>query len=131
MTQESHSWAYIWTKLPFLFSFCSFFSGPHPQHIEVHRPGVSPELQLLAYAIATATPDPSCIFDLYHSSQQHLILNPLSKARDQNCNLMVPSWIPFCCITMGTPGQSFHWKRYMHSYVHHSTIHNSQDMEMI
>ena len=33
-----------------------FFSGPHLQHVEVPGPGVEPELQLLAYAIAM--PDP-------------------------------------------------------------------------
>ena len=30
---------------------------------------------------------------LHHSSQQRWILNLLSKARDQTCNLIVPSWI--------------------------------------
>ena len=35
--------------------------------------------------------------------QQHWILNPLNKARDQTCNLIVPSWICFCCAMMGTP----------------------------
>ena len=38
-----------------------------------------------------------------HSSWQHQILNPLSEARDQTCNLMVPSLIRFHCTTMGTP----------------------------
>ena len=32
-----------------------------------------------AYARATATSDPSCIFDLHHSSWQRQILNPLSQ----------------------------------------------------
>ena len=32
-------------------------------------------------ATATATRDLSCFGDLYHSSQQHWILNPLSEAR--------------------------------------------------
>ena len=36
---------------------------------------------VLAYA--TATWDLSCIYDLHCSLQQHWILNPLSKARDQ------------------------------------------------
>ena len=52
---------------------------------------------------ATATPDPSHVFDLQHSSWQHQIINPLSKARDQTHNLKVPRWIRFCCATMGTP----------------------------
>ena len=36
-----------------------------------------------AEAYATAIPDPSCIFSLYHSSQQCWILNSLREARDQ------------------------------------------------
>ena len=32
--------------------------GPHPQHMEVPRLGVESELQLPAYTIATAMPDP-------------------------------------------------------------------------
>ena len=67
------------------------------------RLGVKSEPQLLAYATATATPDPSQICDLHHSSQQHWIRNPLSKDRDQTCNIMVPSWIHFCCATTGSP----------------------------
>ena len=51
--------------------------------------------------------DRSLICDLYHSSWQHWILNPLRKARDRTHNLMVPSRIPFCCTISGTPGLSF------------------------
>ena len=48
-----------------------------------------------AYAIATAkaTQDPSLVYNLYHSSQQCRILNPLSKARERTRNFMVPSQI--------------------------------------
>ena len=53
-------------QLPLLF-----FLGPHPQHMEVPRRGVKLELQLLACTTATATQDPSLIFNLHHSSQQH------------------------------------------------------------
>ena len=35
--------------------------------------------------------------------QPRRILNPVSKARDQTCNLMVPSRIRFHCATTGTP----------------------------
>ena len=52
------------------------------QHMEVARLGVESELELLAYATAIATRDPSCICDLHHSSRQHWILSPLSEARD-------------------------------------------------
>ena len=41
------------------------------------------ELQVPAYTTATATPDPSHICNLHHSSWQRQILNALSKARDQ------------------------------------------------
>ena len=52
------------------------------------------ELQLLAYYNrATATLDPRHVCDIHHSSWQCRILNPLSKARDQTHNLMVPSRI--------------------------------------
>ena len=85
----------------------SFFLGPHPCHMEVPRLGVKTELQLPAYATATATPDQSCICDLHHSSQQGQILNPLNKARDQTRNLMVPSQIHFHCAMTGTPNDGF------------------------
>ena len=70
--------------------------------MEVPRLRVELELQLPAYTTATATPDPSRVCELHHSSQQRQILNPLSEARDGTCNLMVPSWIHFCCTTTGT-----------------------------
>ena len=59
----------------FFFAFC--FLGPHPQHMEVPRLRIKLELQLLAYPTAIATQDPSIVCDLYHSSQQCRILNPL------------------------------------------------------
>ena len=67
---------------------CFVVLGPQPQHMEVPRLRVKPELELLAYVTATATQDPSRICDLQHSSWQHRILNPLSKARDQTLILM-------------------------------------------
>ena len=53
--------------------------------MEVPRLGVELELQPPAYARATATPDPSLVFDLHHSSRQRRILNTRSKARDRTC----------------------------------------------
>ena len=71
----------------FLFSFLFFlpffvFLGLHPQHMDVPRLGVKLDLQPLVYTTATATPDPSRVCDLHHSSPKHRILNPLSEARD-------------------------------------------------
>ena len=74
--------ALLHVVLCFFFFFLFVFLGPHLWHIEVPRLGVKSELELLAYTTATATPDPSCIFDLHHNSWQCQILNPLSEARD-------------------------------------------------
>ena len=63
---------------------CFFsFLGPHPRHREVPRLGVQLELQLPAYTTATATRDPSLIYDLHQRSCQRQILNPPSEIRDQ------------------------------------------------
>ena len=73
--------------------------------MEVLRLGVELELQLPAWTTATATQDLSHVFDLHHSSWQRQILNPLSETRDQTCNLMATSQVPFCYTTVGTPIQ--------------------------
>ena len=87
----------IFLRLLFLFLFFPFF-GPHPWHMEV------PRLEVLwenwscscgAYPLATAMPDPSRVYDLYHSSQQCRILNSLSEARDRTCVLMDATQIHF------------------------------------
>ena len=67
----------------------------HPQHMEVPTLGVKSELQLPAYATATATAtqDPSCICDLHHSSWKHQIPNPLSEARYRTHNFMNTSQV--------------------------------------
>ena len=71
--------------------------------MEVPRLGVELQLQLLAYTVVTATQDVSCLCDPHQSLRQSWILNPLREARDRTCNLMVTSWICFCCTTTGTP----------------------------
>ena len=85
-----------------IYLFC-FFLRPHLRYMEVPRLGVQSELQLPAYTTATATPDPSHICALHHSSQQCQVLNPLSfEARDWTWNLLVPNRICFCCAMTGT-----------------------------
>ena len=71
--------------------------------MEVPRLGVQSELQLLAYARATAMQDLSHVCNLHHSSRQHQILNLLSEAKDPTCVLMDTSRIRFCCTTTRTP----------------------------
>ena len=65
------------------------YLGPYPWYMNVPRLRIeSEELQLPAYITATATPDPSHVCDLYHSSWQLQIFNPVSKARDRTHVLM-------------------------------------------
>lgn len=61
--------------------------------MEVPGQAVESELQLLAYAAATATRDPSRVCDLHHSSQQHRILKPLNEARGQTRILVDPGLV--------------------------------------
>ena len=80
--------------------------------MEVPRLGVESKLHLLAYATATATLDPSCIFNLHHSSQQSQILNPVSEARNQTHILIVTSQVLYHWATTGTPHK---WEFYLPS----------------
>jgi len=75
--------------------------------MDVARLGVKSELQLPVYARATATQDPSHVFDLHHSSWQRQILNPLSRARDQPCILVDPSQVCYRKVTKGSPNSHF------------------------
>ena len=63
--------------------------------MEVPRLGVTSELQLPAYATATATPDPRLACDLPHSSGQCWILNPVTEAKDQTHILMGTSRVSY------------------------------------
>ena len=68
----------------FYLSFFFVFSGLHLLHMKVPRS---------VYTTATATPDPSRICNLHHSSRQHRILNTLRKTRDWTCILMDTSQV--------------------------------------
>ena len=72
-------------NLYFLF-YC--FLGMHLWHMEVRRLGVQAELQLPTYTTATATWDPSRIFDLHHRSQQRWV----PAARGQGLNPQPPGY---------------------------------------
>ena len=79
--------------LIYRFVYIFFFLGLHLWHMEVPRLGVDSELQLLTYTTATAMRDLSHVCDLYHSSRQCQILNPLSRARNQTSSLTHTSWV--------------------------------------
>ena len=80
--------------------------------MEVPRLGVKLELQLpaTATATATATPDQSRVCDLYHSSWQRWILNPLSKARDRTLIFMDTSWVHNSLSHNGNSSMVFRYK---------------------
>ena len=83
------------------------FLGPHPEHMEVPRLGVTSELWPPAYTTTTAMPDPSRVCDLHHRPRQCRILNPLSKARDRTCILMDASRVHYLWATTGTPQDKY------------------------
>ena len=92
-----------WTTgelLAYIFLFC--FLGLHLQHMEDPRLAFELELQLSAFTTATAMPNLSHVCQLYHSSWQCQILNPLSKVRDQIHILMNTILVPFHWAIMGT-----------------------------
>ena len=87
----SSSWATTVTQcvhVLFFFFFFFVFLGLHPLHMKAPRLGVELELQPPAYTTATATWEPSHVFNLHYSSWQLWILNPLSEARDWTCIFM-------------------------------------------
>ena len=83
---------FVFTLYFYLFIYFVFL-GLHPEHMEVPRLGVKPELQLPAYATATAMWDLSDVYNLHHSSWQHCVLNPLSETRNKSCLLMDTGWV--------------------------------------
>ena len=103
--------SFLFFFLSFLFFFFFFFFFWFlllpPQHMAVPSLGVQLELQLLAYTRATATQDLSHVYDLYNSSGQCQVFNPLSEARDWTLNLMSPTQIHFQCAMTGTPERFF------------------------
>ena len=79
---------------------------PRLHHMEAAGPGVELELQLPAYATATATRNPSHICDLCRSLRQCWIHNPRSEARDQSrifTETMLGTTVGTHCCVFSTP----------------------------
>ena len=93
------------------FFFC--FLGPHPQYVDVPRPGVELELQRPAYATATAVWDLSCICNLYYSSQQQQILNPWVRPGIEPTFSCVLVRFITCWATRGTLSMLKSWLRHL------------------
>ena len=84
----------------------STFCSPLPFSGSSQARGKS-ELQLLAYATATAMRDPGYLRDLHHSSRQCQIFNPVSKARDWTCIFMDTNQVCYSWATMWAPLHHF------------------------
>ena len=101
----SERWASDFTSfapISWLALLLLVFSGLRLRHMEVPRLGVKLELQLPAYTTATATGDPSPVFDLRHSSWQRRIPDPLSEAGGWIWVLMDTSQVHYHCAPTGT-----------------------------
>jgi len=75
-------------KRSFFFFFFFFFAISWAAPVAY---GGSQDRGLIGAVAASLCQSHVC--NLHHSSQQHWIINPLSKGRDRTCNLMVPSRI--------------------------------------
>ena len=84
----------------FVCLFVFVFLGLHLWHMDIPWLGVRLELHLPAYTTTTPIPNLSWVCDLYHSSRQCQILNPLSEARDRTHILLDTIWV---WSTTGTP----------------------------
>ena len=73
--------------------------------MEVPRLGTELEQQLPSYTTATAMLDPTHVCNLYQSSGQCQMLNPVSKAGDQTHILRDTSWVLNPLSHTGTPHQ--------------------------
>ena len=89
----------------FFFSFL----GPHCMAYGGSQARIKLELQLPAYATATAMQDPSHVWDLHKSSRQRQILDPPSKGRDQIHVLIGNNQIHFRYATRETSQPLFLW----------------------
>ena len=98
--------------------------------MEVPRLGDESGLQLPAYATATATRDPSRICDLKHSSWQHWILDPLSRARDGTHILMDASQVHYRWAMTRTPKTIYFLNGCQDSYLPPTTQNTSKDTKL-
>ena len=83
-----------------------FFFWPHLKHIEVLR------LEIRATAASHTHRNTGSELHLPPTTQLRAMPDPWPKdrGRNQNLYLMDPSWIRFCCTTMGTPyGSTSNW----------------------
>ena len=80
-----HSTNSYWEPTIIFFLFCLFRATPAAYGGSKARGRIR---GAVAFAIATAKPDPSCVCNLHHGLQQRQVFNPLSKARNWTCVLM-------------------------------------------
>ena len=89
---------YVWpliklSLLLFLLLFCLFKATPEAYGGSQARGPSGAEVTGHSHSHSHSKWDLSCVCDLRHSSQQHQVINPLSKARDRTCDLMDTSQV--------------------------------------
>ena len=105
-------WVFFFVFLVFVCLFvCLFFYSSHPNKCEVMSHGGF-LFFFRAAPVAYGCSQPAgqvraAAAGLHHSSWQHRIPDPLSKARDRTRILKDTSWICLCCATTGTPSLWF------------------------
>ena len=113
VTNKTRVFIYLFHPFFFLFCFCFCFVFPCKAIPAAYgssqaRGQIGAAATCLRYSHSNVGSKP-CLQPTpqHHSSQQHWILNPLSRARDQTCILMDTTWV--CChhATMGTPSFLF------------------------
>ena len=88
----------LWFGLLFCFIICYFlllWATPAAYGSSQARGRIRATAAWLSHSKGST--DPSCVYDLHHSSQQHWILKPPSNPRDRSCI----SWIVLWCLSDG------------------------------
>ena len=76
-----------------MYVYVYVFLGPHLQRMEFRRLGSRIGAAAVSLCHSHSNTRLSHIFNLCHSSQQHQILNSLTKERDRTCILIDTSWV--------------------------------------
>ena len=83
---------YLMKERLFIYLLC-FFRATPMTYVSSQTRG---RIRAAAASKSHSTPDPKCICNLYRSSRQHQILNPLSEDRDGTGILRDTSWVFYC-----------------------------------
>ena len=92
-----------WGLLIFLLLLFVCFLGLHMRHMGSSQARGWIRATAAGLHLRYSNTRSELVCDLYHSSRQCKIVNPLSRAGDGTNILMNTSWVHYCWATMGTP----------------------------